>query len=78
MNTKPTKDINRIFAEEGHLIDEAIKEGVRQALVRHMREGQPVVIFRDGKIEWVPAEELLSTQTFKVAERPDSEYGESD
>jgi hypothetical protein len=58
MNTKATKDVGRIFAEEGHLIDEALRKGVRDALLRHKKARQQVVIYRDGKTVWVDPEEL--------------------
>jgi hypothetical protein len=58
MKAEATKDINRIFVEEGHVIDEALKKGVRDALLRHKREGLPVVIYRDGKAVWVQPDEL--------------------
>jgi ribosomal protein S12 methylthiotransferase accessory factor YcaO len=76
MKPKATPDPNRVFLEEGHLLDEAVQQGVRDALDRHAKLGQPVVIYRNGKIEWVPAEELLTGQPSMVAERPDPEYGE--
>jgi len=41
------------------LIDEALRTGVREALLRHKELDKPVVIERDGEIVWVPAEELL-------------------
>ena len=59
MKTAAVKDPNRIFLEEGHLIDAALRKGVRYALLRHKERGNPVVIERDGKIVWVRAEELL-------------------
>ena len=58
MKTEATKDLNRIFVEEGHVIDEALKKGVRDALLRHKREGRPVVIYRDGKAVWIMPDEL--------------------
>ena len=54
------KDPDRIFREEGHLIDEALRQGVRDALIRHKERNKPVVIIRDGQIVWVSAEELLN------------------
>jgi hypothetical protein len=60
MKTEAAKDPNRIMLEEPHLIDEALAEGVRDALLRHRERGLPVVIQRDGKIVWVSAEELLA------------------
>jgi hypothetical protein len=58
MKALETKDVHRIFVEEGHLIDRAVEEGVRQAMLQHKREGLPVVIERNGKIEWVKPEDL--------------------
>jgi hypothetical protein len=53
-----SKDVSRIFAEEGHLIDEALRQGVREAMLRHKKDGLPVVIYRDGRAVWVMPEEL--------------------
>lgn len=50
--------IHLIFFEERHLIDEALQRGVREAMIRHKVAGLPVVIERDGKIEWVMPEDL--------------------
>lgn len=58
MENEPKKDINRIMREEGHLIDEALKQGVRDAMVRHKKAGLPVVIYRDGKAVWVMPQDL--------------------
>jgi len=59
MKTVTMKDPARIFREEGHVIDEALRKGVREALLRHKERDNPVVIERDGKIVWLPAQELL-------------------
>jgi hypothetical protein len=61
MKTVTMKDPARIFREEGHVIDEALRKGVREALLRHKERGNPVVIERDGKIVWLSAQELLDT-----------------
>jgi len=58
MKTEAQKDVNRIFVEEGHLIDEALKQGVRDAMLRHKRDGLPVVIYRDGKTVSAKPEDL--------------------
>jgi hypothetical protein len=58
MKAEVSIDLNRIFFEEGHLIDEALKKGVRDAIRRHKKEGLPVVICRSGDIVWVHPEEL--------------------
>ena len=58
MKAEAQKDVNSIFVEDGHLIDEALKQGVRDAMLRHKEAGLPVVIYRDGKAVWVMPQEL--------------------
>lgn len=58
MESEPKKDISRIMREERHLIDEALQRGIREAMLRHKAAGLPVVVERDGKIEWVKPEDL--------------------
>ena len=54
---KSGKDIGKIFAE-GTLIDEAMRRGVREAIRQHRLAGVPMVVWRDGKIMHIPAEQL--------------------
>ena len=58
MKAEAPKDVNRIFVEDGHLIDEALKQGVRDAVLRHKEAGLPVVIYRDGKAVLVMPQDL--------------------
>lgn len=58
MKTDTQKDTNRILVEDGRLIDKALEEGVRDAMLRHKKDGLLVVIERDGKIQWVKPEDL--------------------
>ena len=58
MNNEAKKDAGRIFAEDRRLIDEALKQGVRDAMLRHKAAGLPVVIYRDGKTVWVMPQDL--------------------
>ena len=48
---------DHILLEHRRVIDRALEEGVRQAILRHKKESLPVVIERDGKIEWVKPED---------------------
>lgn len=58
MNAKPTKtNIDKIFAE-GSLIDEAIRESVRRALLVHKNAGNPVAVWRDGQVVMLKPESL--------------------
>lgn len=58
MKTEAHKDIHRILVEDRHLIYEALKQGVREAMIRHKKDGLPVVIYRDGQTVWVMPEDL--------------------
>jgi len=48
---------DHILLEHRRVIDRALEEWVRQAILRHKKESLPVVIERDGKIEWVKPED---------------------
>lgn len=40
------------------LITRALAKGVREALARHKRLGQPIVVFRNGKTVWIEPDEI--------------------
>lgn len=39
-------------------ITEALATGAREALKRHKQAGNPVVVWRDGKMVWIKPEEI--------------------
>jgi hypothetical protein len=51
------KSIDEIF-EEGTPIDEALRQAVKKALLRHKQAGNPVVVWQNGKIVWLKPEEI--------------------
>ena len=57
MPLRSDKDIMRLMTE-GNEVDEALARGVRDALVRHLQAGVPVVEWRDGKCVWLSMEEI--------------------
>ena len=57
MAAKKTKDVVKIFAE-GTAIDRILRKAVREALLRHKKLGQSVVVWRDGKVVRVPPERI--------------------
>lgn len=57
MKNKPEKTIDEIF-KEGSLIDKALKMAVQEALVQHKQAGNPIVVWRDGKIVWLKPDEI--------------------
>ena len=52
--TDKNLNINEIF-KAGKPIDDAINKATREAVKRHQQTQQPVVVWRDGKIVWLPA-----------------------
>lgn len=40
------------------MIDNALKEAVRKALLQHKRNGNPITTWRNGKVVWIPAAQI--------------------
>ena len=45
--------------------EQALKEAVAETIKDHARTGDPVVIWRHGKVAWVPAKQWLQQQRKK-------------
>ena len=58
MKAEARKDVDRILTENRRVVDQALDRGIRNAMLRHKKDGLPVVIERDGKIESVKPEDL--------------------
>lgn len=58
MRAETQIDVHRVFVEDRRRIDEALEQGVRDAMIRHKKDGLPVVIYRDGKSVLVQPEDL--------------------
>jgi hypothetical protein len=43
-------DLDRILFE--------MRQAVREALAQHRRDGNPVAVWRNGRVEWIPASEI--------------------
>ena len=55
-----TSDADRIMSICSHpqLIAEALTQAVQQAMWRHKRLGESIVVWDDGKVRTIPAEEI--------------------
>ena len=60
MRVKQGSRVGQIFAD-GHQIDEALRSAVRQVIRKHRKHNVPVVIWRNGRTAWVPAQDLKMT-----------------
>lgn len=38
---------------------EAMRQSVREALLLHKRAGNPIAVWREGAVVWVPPEEIV-------------------
>jgi hypothetical protein len=41
------------------LILEAMRQGVREALLRHVQNGTPVAVWKDGRVVWIEAADIV-------------------
>jgi hypothetical protein len=39
-------------------ITSALRQAVREALLEHKRAGNPVPVWREGRVVWIPPEEI--------------------
>jgi hypothetical protein len=51
------KTIEELF-DEGTPIDEALRRAVREALLRHKKLGNPIAVWEDSRVVWIPPEEI--------------------
>lgn len=49
--------ISEAFADP-EIITRALAQGVRDALLKHKQTGNPVVVWREGKIVWLKPEDI--------------------
>lgn len=49
-NGERVKAGSGLLVEHGAAVDAAFARAVREALARHKREGNPVAVWRDGKV----------------------------
>jgi len=52
------------LAEQAEAIELILQAGVRQALLIHKRLGNPIAIWKDGKVVIVPPEEIVISPGF--------------
>jgi len=57
MTTEREPSMDELW-EDGRAIDRALREAVREALLRHKKLGESIVVWKDGKVVWVPPEEI--------------------
>jgi hypothetical protein len=48
----------RLLVEHGKAIEAVLRRAVNHALLMHKRAGNPIAAWKDGKVVWIPAEEI--------------------
>ena len=51
-------DVRALQDKEDMEIMEGVAGAVRNALLQHKRAGNPIAVWEDGKVVWIPAEEI--------------------
>jgi hypothetical protein len=54
---EPAPDLDAILADTGR-IEAALRSAVRGALRDHKQAGNPIAVWRDGRVVWLPPEEI--------------------
>ena len=54
---EPLTDLDAILADTGR-IEAALRSAVRGALRDHKRAGNPIAVWRDGKVVWLSPEAI--------------------
>jgi hypothetical protein len=57
MKNDKQKDIGELFADT-ELVSRAMRTAVREAILQHKRAGNPIAVWRDGKVVWIPPRKI--------------------
>lgn len=59
MNPKTAPDSDPIHRIENlPRIQDALRQGVQEALLRHKRAGNPVAVWREGQVVWIAPDDI--------------------
>jgi hypothetical protein len=48
---------------------DAMRQSVREALLHHKRAGNPIAVWREGAVAWIPADEIVIDDDAPTGER---------
>ena len=57
MIAKNSRDISDRFNDD-ELMDQALRDAVNDALLDHKRAGNPICVWRDGKVVWIQPQDI--------------------
>jgi len=59
---RDTDGANRLHVEK-ITVESAMREAVNEAVLHHKRLGLPMVVWQDGEVVWIPADQLTVDQS---------------
>lgn len=68
MSAEQPKNVRAVMLD-GTAIRRAQRESWVKTLDRHKRLGNPIVVWRDGRVVWIPAEEIEIPESLAREER---------
>jgi len=72
MNDRP--DAKALFAD-GREIDAALAKAVREAILQHKRAGNPIAVWENGRVVWIPPEEIVVDEPLPPVDSPAANQG---
>ena len=57
MSEKMSPDVAAILAE-AEKVEAAVQAAVRDALIAHKRAGNPIVVWENGQVVWIPPDQI--------------------
>ena len=62
----------QLFIVEAKAIEAVLRRAVNHALLMHKRAGNPIAAWKDGKVVWIPADEIEVRPDTPLDENRDS------
>lgn len=63
MSNNREEDKISTFFQNPDLVKKALQLGINAALLRHKQAGNPICVWQDGKVVWIPPEEISVSKT---------------
>lgn len=57
MARKPAPEVAELLAE-AEKVEAAVQAAVREALLHHKRAGNPIAVWENNQVVWIPPEEI--------------------
>lgn len=69
MTSQPGRSVAERFADRA-AVGAAIAKGVREAILSHARSGNPIAVWRDGRVVWLEPAEVFAILAAEDSSNP--------